>query len=279
VSVRRNTTVAKTTAPTSDSASSEIVKKAYLSASRMLKESGFGLKSDVKVAIDPQLPFMGYSMPLGRGYRIVVSGGAVESMMLEGLLLHELSHIYRMKTGHPSHNAQVVEEAVESLGEQALEHDYQRKIIYDLTNNIEDLYADDIAVRIMKDDKTLPPDLMSRFLQDWVKSEPAEGKDATKVRWLNGWTMANNARAIGQMARHNVEDLGGRAAAENQRFLSKIDASIANRFGYFLNLLTNLRENITDDEYRKLLMDYLRNFVKMVENHSEVPASKVEKRE
>jgi hypothetical protein len=251
--------------------SSVRVVRAKEAAVEMMKKAGFEVGNGVQVSVDPKLPFMGYSHPEGRGYRIVVSGGAIDSIMLEGLLLHELSHIYRMKTGHPSHNAQVVEEAVESLGKQALEHDYQRKIIYDLTNNIEDLYADDIAVKIMKDDKMLPPDLMSRFLQDWVKSEPAEGKDPTKVRWLNGWTMANNARAIGQMTRHNVEDLGGRAAAENQRFLSKIDQSIADRFGYFLNLLTNLRESITVDEYRKLLTDYLRNFVKMVENHSEVP--------
>jgi hypothetical protein len=251
--------------------SSVRVVRAKEAAAEMMKKAGFEVGNGVQVSVDPKLPFMGYSHPEGRGYRIVVSGGAVDSIMLKGLLLHELSHIYRMKTGHPSHNAQVVAEAVESLGERAPKRDYQRKIIHDLTNNIEDLYADDIAVRIMKDDKMLPPDLMSRFLQDWVKSEPAEGKDSTKVRWLNGWTMANNARAIGQMARHNVEDLGGRAAAENQRFLSKIDQSIADRFGYFLNLLTNLRESITVDEYRKLLTDYLRNFVNMVENHSEVP--------
>ncbi len=246
------------------------VAKAQKAAMEMMRKAGFEVGNGIQVSVDPKLPFMGYSRPEGRGYRIVVSGDAVESVMLEGLLLHELSHIYRMKTGHPSHRAQLVEEAVASLGEQALQHDYQQKIIHDLTNNIEDLYADDIAVKIMKDDKTLPPDLMSRFLQDWVKSEPAEGKDATKVRWLNGWTMANNARTVGQMTRHRVEDLGGRAAAENQRFLSKIDPSIANRFGYFLNLMTNLRENITDDEYRRLLMDYLGNFVKMVENHSKV---------
>jgi hypothetical protein len=245
--------------------------RAKEAAVEMMRKAGFEVGNGVQVSVDPDLPFMGYSHPEGTGYRIVVSGSAIDSVMLKGLLLHELSHIYRMKTGHPSHNAQIVEEAIESLGEQALKRDYQRKIIHDLTNNVEDLYADDIAVRIMKDDKMLPPDLMSRFLQDWVKSEPAKGKDAAKVRWLNGWTMANNARAIGQMARHNVDDLGGRAASENQKFLSKIDPSIADRFGYFLNLLTNLRENITDDECRRLLMDYLGNFVKMVENHSEVP--------
>ncbi|MDE1854060.1 MAG: hypothetical protein KGI38_10015 [Thaumarchaeota archaeon] len=249
---------------------SERVAGAQKAAMEMMSKAGFDVGNGIQVSVDPRLPFMGYTHPEGGGYRIVVSGGAVESIMLKGLLLHEMSHIYRMKTGHPSHSAQVVEEAVGSLGERALHHDYQRKIIYDLTNNIEDLYADDIAVQLMKDDKTLPPDLMSRFLQDWVKSDLAEGNDATKVRWLNGWTMTNNARAIAQMTRHGVEDLGGKAAAENQRFLSKVDPAIANRFGYFLNLLTSLREDITDDEYRRLLTDYLGNFVSMVENQPEV---------
>jgi len=36
---------------------------------------------------------MGYSHPLRRGYRIVVSGGSASLGMLEGLLLHEMSHI------------------------------------------------------------------------------------------------------------------------------------------------------------------------------------------
>jgi hypothetical protein len=246
--------------------SKERVAQAKDAAIEMMRNAGFEVGNGIQVSVDTKLPFMGYSRPDGRGYRIVVSEGAVDSIMLEGLLLHELSHIYRMKTGHPSHNGRVIQQAVESLGEQALKHDYQRKIVYDLTNNIEDLYADDIAVRIMKDDKKLPSDLMSRFLQDWVKSEPARVNDPTKARWLDGWTMANNARAIGQMARHNVEDLDGKGAAENQRFLSKIDPSISNRFGYFLDLLTNLREEVTDDEYRRLLTDYLVNFVNMVEN-------------
>src|SRR4029077_20567903 len=68
LSVRRKMNVAKTSAPTSDAANSQLVKKAFLNASLMMKESGFGLKSDVKIAIDPQLPFMGYSMPLVKGY-------------------------------------------------------------------------------------------------------------------------------------------------------------------------------------------------------------------
>ena len=149
--------VAKTSAPTSDIAESEIVKKAFLNASRMMKESGFGLKSDVKVAIDPQLPFMGYSMPLGKGYRIVVSGGSVGSGMLEGLIVHEMSHIYRMENNHISHDAEVIEAAIDKIGKKHLSHDYQQKIVHDLLNDIQDLYADDISMRVLKNNQILDP--------------------------------------------------------------------------------------------------------------------------
>lgn len=252
-----------------DGGSAEMrVGEAQHAAMEMMRKAGFEVGDGIQVSVDLKLPIMGYTRPEGRGYRIVVSGGAVESEMLEGLLLHEMSHIYRMRTGHPSHNSELVAEAVGTLGKRALRRDYSQKIIYDLTNNIQDLYADDIAVRIMKESLTMPPDLMSRFLQDWVKSEPAQGKDAMRLRWLNGWTMANNARAIGQMARHKVEDLDGRAADANRQFLSKIDLSMASWFEYFLDLLTNLREDITNDEYRMLLTEYLGNFVGMVEGQS-----------
>src|SRR6267143_2185342 len=222
MSVKRNTTVAKTTAPTSDSASSEIVKKAYLNASRIMKESGFGLKSHVKVAIDPQLPFMGYSMPLGKGYRIVVSGGSIGSGMLEGLIVHEMSHIYRMENNHVSHNAEVIEEAIETIDKQRLSHDYQQKIVHDLLNDIQDLYADDISMKVLKKNQILRSDEISSFLQDWVKAEPIESGEKRRDSWANVSIMVHNARALGQMTRHGIEDTGGRAADTNKRFLSQM---------------------------------------------------------
>ena len=230
-----------------------------------MKMGGFDPGDSIEVSVDPRLPIMGYTRPEGKGYRIVVSGGAVESGMLEGLLLHELSHVYRMRTGHPSHNGQLVGGVVESLGREVLRSGYKQQIIYNLTNNIEDLYADDISIRMMRQGGLVRTDVLSRFLQDWVSEEPAKVPDAIKARWSDSWTMANNARAIGQMARHGVEDVGGRAALANRRFLSLIDPSIADRYGYFLELLTNLREDISSDEYRQLLSEYLRNFVEMAE--------------
>ena len=62
-----------------------------------------------------------------------------------------------------------------------------------------------------------------------------------------------------------MEDLDRKAAVANQHFLALIDLSIADRYGYFLELLTNLREDIsmTNDEYRGLLSEYLGNFVEV----------------
>src|SRR6266571_6003279 len=261
VSARRNMNVAKTSAPTSDSANSELVRKAFLNASRMMKESGFGLKSEVKIVIDPKLPFMGYSMPLGRGYRIVVSGGSVGSGMLEGLIVHEMSHIYRMENNHVSHDAEVIQQAIDKIGKQHLSQDYQQKIVHDLLNDIQDLYADDISMKVIKKGQILEPGQMSGFLQDWVKDEPVESGDPRRDSWMNASIMVHNARAVGQMTRHGIEDTGGKAAESNKRFLSQMPPAVAGQFQYFQDLMVDLKENMTRDQYRKLLADYLNRFL------------------
>src|SRR5438128_7855040 len=242
------TTTTKKVSPTSNSANSEIVKKAYLGASRMMKESGFGLKTNVEVAIDPQLPFMGYTMPQSRGYRIVVSGGSVGSGMLEGLLVHEMSHIYRMENNHPSHDAEIIAEAIDKVGKQYLSHDYQQKIVHDLLNDIQDLYADDVSMKVIKKGQILEPGQINSFLQDWVKDEPVESGDPKRDRWVNASIMVHNARAIGQMTRHSIEDTGGKAAKSNKRFLSRMPPVVASQFQYFRDLLVNLKENMTRDQ-------------------------------
>src|SRR6266849_8491538 len=211
--------VAKTSAQTGDSADSEVVKKAFLNASRIMKESGFGLKSDVKIAVDPKLPFMGYSMPLGRGYRVVVSGGSVGSGMLEGLIVHEMSHIYRMENNHVSHDAEVIQQAIEKIDAKRLSDDYQQKIVHDLLNDIQDLYADDISMKVLKKNRILKSGEMNSFLQDWVKDEPIESGEPKRDSWVNASIMIHNARALGQMTRHGIEDTGGKAADSSKRFL------------------------------------------------------------
>ena len=265
--MKRNMNVAKTSAPTGDSADGELVEKAFLNASRMMKESGFGLKSDVKIAIDPNLPFMGYSMPLGRGYRVVVSGGSVGSGMLEGLIVHEMSHIYRMENNYVSHDAEVIQQAIKKIDAKRLSDDYQQKIVHDLLNDIQDLYADDISMKVLQKNQILESDQISSFLQDWVKDEPIESGDPKRDRWVNASIMVHNARALGQMTRHGIEDTDGKAADSNKKFLSRMPPTASSQFPYFQDLMINLKENMIRDQYRKLLADYLNRFLEVAEKN------------
>lgn len=240
------------------------VMQALSNAIETMRQSGFDIGNGVRVDIDPTLPFMGYTRPEGNIFRITVSGNAIDSGMLEGLLVHEMSHIYRMQTNHPSHNARIIDWEVNRLGEQVLPYDYQRKIVGELVNNIEDLYADDIAVNVMRG-VLVSEDQLSRFFQNWVKDEPVETGDPVRDRWFNASIMANNARAIGQMTRHRIEDTGDRAAVMNEKFLSLTSPEISTQYEYFLNTLTNLKEAITQEEYRTLLSEYLNRFLETAE--------------
>ncbi len=233
----------------------------------MMRKAGYDVGAKVKVVVDPQLPFMGYTMPQGGNFTIVVSGGALGSGLLEGLLVHEMSHVYRIQTNHPSHNGEILEEAVDSLGKKVALGDYQQKIIHDLLNDIQDLYADDISFKVLRNTPILASDQMTRFLQDWVKDEPAKTRDPVMDSWINASIMTHNARALAQMARHKVEDTGGRAQQTNKIFLSQVSPRLAGRFEYFRNLLQNLREDMTPEQYRALLAEYLGQFLELAEKN------------
>ncbi|OLB72688.1 hypothetical protein AUI06_00550 [archaeon 13_2_20CM_2_52_21] len=245
----------------------ETVRKAQQTAIEMMKKAGFDIGTKVKVVVDPKLLFMGYTMPQGGSFTIVVSGGAVGSGLLEGLLVHEMSHVYRIQTNHSSHNGQILEQAIGNLGKKTVLRDYQQKIAHDLLNDIQDLYADDISFKVLRNTPIMTSDQMTRFLQDWVKDEPAKSRDPVMDGWINASIMTHNARAIAQMARHRVEDIDGRAEQANKRFLSQMSPLVSGHFEYFRNLLENLREDMTAEEYRKLLANYLRQFLEIAEKN------------
>src|SRR5207245_8351471 len=90
----------------------ETVRKARQAAIEMMRKAGYDIGTKVKVVVDPNLPFMGYTMPQGGNFTIVVSGGAVGSGLLERLLMPDTSHVYRLHHKYPSHRGQVLDDAV-----------------------------------------------------------------------------------------------------------------------------------------------------------------------
>jgi len=245
----------------------EAVNKSFKKAVELMAASGYKIPDNVKVSVDPKLPFMGYTMPTRQGFNIVVAGGSVGSGMLEGLLVHEMSHIYLIHASHPSHDAEILSEAIDNVAKETSLRDYQQKIVHDLLNDIQDLYADDIAFKVFRKMPLIQPDQMTEFLQSWVKEDVVKTGDDLYDNWSNASTLAHNARAIAQMARHNVDDTSGRAAQANQGFLAQVSPGIAKHFDYFRNILENLKENMTPAQYRRLLAEYLDMFLEMAENN------------
>src|SRR5256884_6765776 len=151
-----------------------------------------------------------------------------------------MSDVYRIQTNHPSHNGHILEEGIDNLGKKTVLRDYQQKIVHDLLNDIQDLYADDISFKVLRNSPIMASDQMTRFLQDWVKDEPAKSRDAVMESWNNASIMTHNARAIAQMARHGVEDIGGRAAPANKRFLFQGPGPVAGSLRDFWNFFEKL---------------------------------------
>jgi hypothetical protein len=241
------------------------VAEALRDAVQTMNEAGFEIHHPVSVAIDAKLPFMGYTMPQDGRFTIVVSGMAADSKMLEGLLIHELSHIYRMQTNHPSHNGQLLTEAFRSLGYKELSEMYKQRILRDLVNDIQDLYSDEIAVRVMIQSGAISKRELTAFLQSWVKDEPVESGNTKRDRWLNLAIMAKNARAISQMRNQAIPDAGGKAASSNERFLALLPSELSRHNAYFESLLSNLKEDVSEEAYRSFLRHYLNKFVSVAE--------------
>src|SRR5438034_10802836 len=79
----------------------EVVNKYRSSAIQMMTDAGFKITDNVKVAVDPELPFMGYTMPQSKSFTIVVSGCAVGSEMHEVMRVHKMSHNYSIQKNQP----------------------------------------------------------------------------------------------------------------------------------------------------------------------------------
>ena len=246
-----------------------VAREAFQKAKEMMRESGYPIGDNVRVVVDPNLGFMGYTFPRAGMFTIVVSGAALESGMIEGLLIHEMGHVYRMQTSHPSHNDKAISYAMSLFDDRDLGQDYQDKFLHDAVNHLEDLYADDVSFKVFRQNNLFPPDTASQFFQGWVTPTPKVSGDARKDRWVNVSLMLRNSFALSNMARHGIPDIGNRAREASERFLSGLAPGTAKMFAYFYGVMMSLREEVTMEEFKNILRDYLDRFVRLAEGELE----------
>ena len=239
------------------------IETAARNALKMMHDSGFGISGSVEVTVDPDLPFMGYSTQRKGGNVIVVAGKAVETGMIEGLLIHELCHIYRTEQKHPSHNGKLLDRVgLHLIHEYELTEDYQIQLVQQAVNHIQDLYADDLSFRVFQKNSVFGAEQAFEFFLDWISDAPTDSK-STRARWLNAQTMLNNCFAISNLTRHGIPDINGQAEDKTQAFLSKTDSTMQEEFQWFRNLMTNLKDNPSIEQFEKDLTEYLTRAIKL----------------
>jgi hypothetical protein len=243
----------------------EALEKFKGSALWMMKAAGFGIPGKLKVVVDPELPFMGYSTRQGGKNIIVIAGKALKSGMVEGLLVHEMSHIYRINKLHPSHNSKLLDKVGYSIiNQNQLTKDYQITVIQQAVNNIQDLYADDIAFKVFSFSKIFPSDQAFNFFLDWINEEPLNSKEHKAV-WLNIGIMLNNCFVLSNMIRRGIPDVDHQAENKVQTFLSRTNEQMRAAFAYFKDFMIDLKENVTEKEFEKDLTNYLTKVVTLAD--------------
>ena len=233
----------------------------------MMKRAGFVIDQDVSVVVDEKLPFMGYTSRRAQSHTIVVSGFAARSGMLEGLLAHEMSHVYRNITNHPSHNERIIAHLAGSFSNQhKLDADYQGEILHQVINHVQDLYADDISMKVLVNGESALFDSkrLEEFFIEWIKEEPVKTSAAQRDRWVNGAMMLSNCFALSNMQRHSIGDYKLRAKSKSDTFLRRINPESAQKFGYFNNFMVGLKDQVTDTEFIEEMEEYLERFFEVI---------------
>jgi hypothetical protein len=237
-----------------------LVKEAANEALRMMKNAGFEIPGKLDVLVDTKLPFMGYSTKRGGTNIVVVAGEALKSGMIEGLLVHEMSHVYMINMHHPSHNRRLLDKVGKQIDRKYhLVQSYEITVIQEVVNHVQDLYADDIAFQVFRH-ATFPTNQVFDFFLDWINEKPVASKNEESV-WMNIQTMLNNCFVVSDLARHKVPDLNGRAEAKIMEFLTHTNDRMKREFSYFRDFMINLKEDPSEAEFEDALTAYLQRII------------------
>jgi hypothetical protein len=243
-----------------------MVEKAGTAALKMMKDAGFEISDTLQVLVDPKLSFMGYSTKRDGKDTIVVAGRALKSGMIEGLLVHEMSHVYRTHMRHPSHDHELlgrVERYI--LSRDYLKADYQVTVIQEAVNHVQDLYADDVAFRVFSRNEAFLNGQVFDFFLSWINEKPFDWK-TPKTAWLNVGIMLNNCFVLSNMVRHGLPDVDDRATNKVQKFLSQTNDRMNREFLHFKDYMVGLKDDPGKEEFEKSLTDYLEQVIKLAKD-------------
>ena len=250
------------------------VEKSARNAMRMMKEAGCEIHDDpLWVGLDPRLQSAARTYPAEGGSVILVKPKYVDTQWLGGLdniLVHEMSHIYRRETNHPSENPEILKdfEARYKTFKNYTRKSYQLKTLIGSAFNLEEILTDDLAFRVLEKSKVAWVEPTEKSLQALIRSKPAWALRSRWKRWKNVMLIAGNSMWIAEMDRNKIPDTGDKAKSANQKLLSALPEEASRAYEHLHRLALDLRENVTVEEFKTILGDYAATIVEFAEGQT-----------
>lgn len=237
------------------------INKLKVKALTLMEKNGFPIKEDIVVEVDNSLSIMGYTTERQGKTVIVVSGWSLSSDMSLGLIIHELSHVYRIETKHPSHNHALHNKVLYEIFNDIDIYPYQREILNNIINNIQDLYADDISFPVFI--KESYPGNINEFFLNWVH-KPITPILSEEDIWRNAGSLLNAAFAQANLERHQVEDSNQKIEKAVEKLLKQLPSYQAHKLSFFTDVMVHLPEEVSDVTFEKILKKYINEFLLLV---------------
>jgi hypothetical protein len=222
--------------------------------------AGWPLDARVRATYRPGLRANATTLREGDGYLVLVRDRAPHDGGLALLLAHELGHVQRMASGHASHDDDAITAAYEAVEAQA-PRAFQQAILHHVINHTQDLYADPLSFRVARELRLVEPAWIDALLAGFTNDTPYEVADPLERRWDRAEDVVGNARAIALARLAGTPASLDAAQRAQARYLLRIEPDIAREAPWFQRRLDELPEDPTRDEFRALLVEYVRRFV------------------
>ncbi len=226
-----------------------------------MKQKGYVVRSKVTLDVEPNLAIMGYARKEGETHRIMISEWALDSEMLGGLVLHELSHVYYTEKGASSHNNEILEEVIGELRERDGLRAKETEYLIDAFNHLQNIMVDDIVFAVMGDKER---EMTKRFFSEWVSDRPT-GDPVTDAGLL-----CRNAFAVASLKRRSLFEKGNDMFYRNASFMTAFGTKSEQDFEWMEGFLEKADVEWGAEKFREALEAYFDKILSLMRSSSKL---------
>jgi len=224
-------------------------------AMERMKQKGYEVKSKVSLNVEPSLAIMGYARKEGEVHRIMISGWALDSEMLGGLVLHELSHVYFAERDASSHDSAALEEVLEHMKERDGLRGKETEFLIDAFNHLQNVLVDDIVFEVMEEKEK---EMTKKFFAEWMTDKPS-GDPVTDAALLS-----RNAFAVASLKRRNLFEKDSEMYYRNQSLLSALGSLSEQEFEWMEGFLEGAKSEWDRERFRVELENYFDRLISLM---------------